>query len=149
MGNRSIIASPIPVWMKDHINHDIKKREWYRPFAPAVLFEKQSEIFDLDVYSPHMLVTSNVLPEWKSKIPSVTHIDGSARYQSVTEESNFRFYSIIKSFYDSTGVPVLLNTSFNGPREPIVETPSEAIGALFNCNLDFLVVGNYLISKKS
>ena len=118
--------------MKDHINHDIKKREWYRPFAPAVLFEKQSEIFDLDVYSPHMLVTSNVLPEWKSKIPSVTHVDGSARYQSVTEESNFRFYSIIKSFYDLTGVPVLLNTSFNGPREPIVETPSEAIGALFS-----------------
>ena len=149
LGNRSIIASPIPVWMKDHINHDIKKREWYRPFAPAVLFEKQSEIFDLDVYSPHMLVTSNVLPEWKSKIPSVTHVDGSARYQSVTEESNFRFYSIIKSFYDLTGVPVLLNTSFNGPREPIVETPSEAIGALFNCNLDFLVIGNYLISKKS
>jgi carbamoyltransferase len=149
LGNRSIIASPIPVWMKDYINHDIKKREWYRPFAPAVLFEKQSEIFDLDVYSPHMLVTSNVLPEWKSKIPSVTHVDGSARYQSVTEESNFRFYSIIKSFYDLTGVPVLLNTSFNGPREPIVETPSEAIGALFSCNLDFLVIGNFLISKKS
>lgn len=148
LGNRSIIASPIPVWMKDHINHDIKNREWYRPFAPAVLFEKQSEIFDLDVYSPHMLVTSNVLPEWKSKIPSVTHVDGSARYQSVTEENNFRFYSIIKSFYNATGVPVLINTSFNGPREPIVESPSEAINALVSCNLDFLVIGNYLIEKK-
>lgn len=148
LGNRSILASPIPVWMKDHINHDVKKREWYRPFAPAVMFEHQSTIFDLDVYSPHMLVTSNVNPEWRNRIPSVTHVDGSARYQSVTKENNFRFYSIIESFYKRTGVPVLLNTSFNGPREPIIETPSEAINALFSCNLDFLVVGNYLISRR-
>jgi carbamoyltransferase len=148
LGNRSIIASPIPVWMKDHINHDVKKREWYRPFAPAVLFDHQSEIFDLDVFSPHMLVTSMVHPEWKSKIPSVTHVDGSARFQSVTKESNFRFYSIIESFYKKTGVPVLLNTSFNGPREPIIETPSEAINSLFSCNLDFLVLGNYVISRR-
>jgi len=148
LGNRSILASPIPVWMKDHINHDVKKREWYRPFAPAVMFEHQSTIFDLDVYSPHMLVTSNVNPEWRNRIPSVTHVDGSARYQSVTKENNFRFYSIIESFYKRTGVPVLLNTSFNGQREPIIETPSEAINALFSCNLDFLVVGNYLISRR-
>jgi carbamoyltransferase len=148
LGNRSIIASPIPVWMKDHINHDVKKREWYRPFAPAVLFDHQSEIFNLDVFSPHMLVTSMVHPEWKSKIPSVTHVDGSARFQSVTKESNFRFYSIIESFYKKTGVPVLLNTSFNGPREPIIETPSEAINSLFSCNLDFLVLGNYVISRR-
>jgi carbamoyltransferase len=148
LGNRSIIASPIPVWMKDHINHDVKKREWYRPFAPAVLFDHQSKIFDLDVFSPHMLVTSMVHPEWKSKIPSVTHVDGSARFQSVTKESNFRFYSIIEAFYNKTGVPVLLNTSFNGPREPIIETPSEAINALFSCNLDFLVLGNYVISRR-
>lgn len=148
LGNRSILASPIPVWMKDHINHDVKKREWYRPFAPAVMFEHQSTIFDLDVYSPHMLVTSNVNPEWRNRIPSVTHVDGSARYQSVTKKNNFRFYSIIESFYKRTGVPVLLNTSFNGPREPIIETPSEAINALFSCNLDFLVVGNYLISRR-
>lgn len=148
LGNRSIIASPIQSWMKDHINHDIKKREWYRPFAPAVMFEHQSEIFDLDVYSPHMLVTSNVNPEWKTKIPSVTHIDGSARYQSVTKENNFRFYSVIESFYKKTGVPVLLNTSFNGPREPIVETPLEAINSLFSCNLDFLVIDNFLISRR-
>ena len=148
LGNRSILASPIPVWMKDHINHDVKKREWYRPFAPAVMFEHQSTIFDLDVYSPHMLVTSNVNAEWRNRIPSVTHVDGSARYQSVTKENNFRFYSIIESFYKRTGVPVLLNTSFNGPREPIIETPSEAINALFICNLDFLVVGNYLISRR-
>jgi carbamoyltransferase len=148
LGNRSIIASPMTVWMKDHINHDIKKREWYRPFAPAVLFDHQSEVFDLDVFSPHMLVTSMVQPEWKSKIPAVTHVDGSARFQSVTKESNFRFYSIIEAFYNKTGVPVLLNTSFNGPREPIIETPSEAINALFSCNLDFLVLGNYVISRR-
>jgi len=145
LGNRSIIASPIPHWMKDHINHDIKFREWYRPFAPAVLYEHQSEIFELDTYSPHMLVTSQVKPEWWDKIPAVTHIDKSARYQSVTKENNPRFHQIISSFYNKTGVPVLLNTSFNGPREPIVETPYDAIRALQNCHLNYLVIGNYVI----
>jgi len=145
LGNRSIIASPIPHWMKDHINHDIKFREWYRPFAPAVLFEHQSEIFELDTYSPHMLVTSQVKPEWWDRIPAVTHIDKSARYQSVTKENNPRFHQIISAFYNKTGVPVLLNTSFNGPREPIVETPHDAIRALHNCHLNYLVIGNYVI----
>jgi carbamoyltransferase len=145
LGNRSIISSPIPHWMKDHINHDIKFREWYRPFAPAVLFEHQSEIFELDTYSPHMLVTSQVKPEWWDRIPAVTHIDKSARYQSVTKDNNPRFHQIISSFYNKTGVPVLLNTSFNGPREPIVETPHDAIRALHNCYLNYLVVGNYVI----
>lgn len=148
LGNRSILASPLTHWMKDHINHDVKKREWYRPFAPAVLFEHQKDIFELDTYSPHMLVTSQVKPEWWDKIPAVVHIDKSSRYQSVTPENNSRFYQVINSFYNRTGIPVLLNTSFNGPREPIVETPQDAIRTMFNCNLDYLVLGNYLVEHK-
>lgn len=147
LGNRSILASPIQKWMTGYINSDIKKREWYRPFAPAVLFEHQSEIFESDVYSPYMLVTTSVKEEWRNKIPAVTHIDYSARHQSVTEESNPRFYKLINAFYNKTGVPVLLNTSFNGPHEPIVESPSDAIKTMFSCKLDFLVIGNILIKR--
>ena len=148
LGNRSIIASPIQKWMCNHINMDIKKREWYRPFAPAVLFEHQSEIFESDVYSPYMLVTTTVKPEWREKIPAVTHIDNSARHQSVTPENNLKFYNLINKFYEKTSVPVLLNTSFNGPKEPIVETPTEAMNCFIENNLDFLVINNFLISRR-
>lgn len=148
LGNRSILASPINRWMKDHINHDIKKREWYRPFAPAVIFDKQKEIFDTDYFSPFMLVTAIVNENWREKIPAVVHIDNSARYQSVTPVSNPRFFGLIDKFYEKTGVPVLLNTSFNGPHEPIVETPYDAIKTFLSQHLDFLVVGNYIITNQ-
>jgi carbamoyltransferase len=148
LGNRSIVASPIEKWMNGHINSDIKKREWYRPFAPAVLFEHQSEIFELGDYSPYMLVTTQVKEGWREKIPAVTHIDNSARHQSVTEENNPKFYKLIKSFYEKTGVPVLLNTSFNGPKEPIVESPEDAIKTFLEIGLDFLVIGDILLMKK-
>jgi carbamoyltransferase len=147
LGNRSILASPIESWMTGHINSDIKKREWYRPFAPSVLFEHQSDVFESDVYSPYMLVTTTVKKEWRNKIPAVTHIDNSARHQSVTEKSNPKFYSLIRKFYEKTNVPVLLNTSFNGPTEPIVETPKEAINTFLENNLDFLVINNFIITK--
>jgi len=148
LGNRSILASPIFPWMIGHINNDIKKREWYRPFAPAVLFEHQSDIFESDNYSPYMLVTTTVKEEWRNKIPAVTHIDNSARHQSVTKNNNPKFYSLINKFYEKTGVPVLLNTSFNGPKEPIVETPIDAIKTFIEIGLDFLVIDNVLIRKK-
>lgn len=149
LGNRSIIASPIQKWMCGHINSDIKGREWYRPFAPAVLFEKQFEVFESSVYSPFMLVTTEVKPEWRNKIPAVVHIDNSARHQSVTEENNPKFYKLISNFYNKTGVPVLLNTSFNGPSEPIVETPWDAIKTTLNRKLDYLVINNFLIKRPS
>jgi carbamoyltransferase len=95
-----------------------------------------------------MLVTTTVKEEWRNKIPAVTHIDNSARHQSVTEISNPKFYSLIKNFYNRTGVPVLLNTSFNGPKEPIVETPQDAINTFMEIGLDFLIIGNILIKKK-
>jgi carbamoyltransferase len=138
LGNRSILASPINAWMTGHINSDIKGREWYRPFAPAVLFEHQSEVFESGVYSPHMLVTTSVKPEWRSKIPAVTHIDNSARHQSVKHEDNPKFYQL----------PVLLNTSFNGPKEPIVESPYDAISTFLERNLDFLVINNFLFKQR-
>lgn len=147
LGNRSILASPIPKWMSGHINGDIKHREWYRPFAPAVLFEHQRHIFDSDVYSPHMLVTTSVKSEWRDKIPAVTHVDNSARHQSVTESNNPKFYSLIKEFYNQTSVPVLLNTSFNGAHEPIVETPQEAINTFLSNKLDILVIENFIITR--
>lgn len=147
LGNRSILASPIKSWMTGHLNSDVKKREWYRPFAPAVLFEHQAEIFDSDVYSPHMLVTTQVKEEWKNKIPAVVHVDNTARHQSVTKEGNERFYNLISKFYEKTGVPVLLNTSFNGPGEPIVETPQEAFNDFINLGLNILVINNFVFYK--
>ena len=147
LGNRSILASPIEPWMTGHINADIKKREWYRPFAPAVLFEHQGGIFESDVYSPYMLVTTSVKEEWRNKIPAVTHIDNSARHQSVTEKSNTKFYNLINSFYLKTNVPVLLNTSFNGPKEPMVESPFDAIRTFKETGLDHVVINNFVINK--
>jgi carbamoyltransferase len=148
LGNRSILASPMSDGMRAHINSNVKLREWYRPFAPAVLYEKQKEIFDFDYFSPYMLVTAEVKEEWRSRIPSVTHHDNTARYQSVTPETNSKFYNLIKEFDKKTGVPVLLNTSFNGPTEPIVETPEDAIRSFLELEIDYLVIGNFLIQKR-
>tara|TARA_B110000259_G_scaffold63429_1_gene74966 strand:- start:1122 stop:2885 length:1764 start_codon:yes stop_codon:yes gene_type:complete len=148
LGNRSIIANPSMYWMKDYINHDIKKREWYRPFAPSVLFEHQSDIFDLDVFSPYMLVTTTVKEEWKSKIPAVVHTDGTSRYQSVTTEMNESYYNLINTFYKESGLPVVLNTSFNGPGEPIVETPMDAIRSYIKNDMPVLVLEDIVIEKK-
>jgi carbamoyltransferase len=133
--------------MKDRVNHDHKHREWYRPFAPAVIFDLQKEIFQTDYFSPFMLVTATVADEWKERIPAVVHIDGSARFQSVTPKSNEKFFKLINKFYEKTGIPVLLNTSFNGGHEPMIETPFDAIKSFLSCNLDFLIAENYIISK--
>jgi len=134
--------------MKDHINHDIKLREWYRPFAPSVLFDRQKDVFDLDVYSPYMMVTARVKEEWKSRIPSVVHIDGTSRYQSVTKESNPYYHRLISEFESLSGIPLVLNTSFNGPDEPIVESPYHAIRTFWKRNLHALCIGNYVITRK-
>lgn len=147
LGNRSILANPSASWITNYINSEIKGREWYRPFAPAVIFEQQKNIFDTDIFSPNMLVTAKVLDNWKEKIPAVVHIDGSSRFQSVTETSNYKFYNLLTSFYMRTGIPVLLNTSFNGPHEPIVETPENAINTFKERNIDLLVLDNYLIFR--
>jgi len=145
LGNRSIIANPQTGWMEEYINSEIKKREWYRPFAPSVLEEYVGDIFELDVFSPYMLVTTEVKPDWRSKIPAVTHIDNTSRYQSVSPKWNYPYYQLINEFYKLTGVPVVLNTSFNGPSEPIVESPKDAINTLRREGLKAVFINNYVI----
>ena len=147
LGNRSILANPGTAWMEEYINSEIKKREWYRPFAPSVLEEEVTNIFELDVFSPYMLVTTEVKPEWRDRIPAVTHIDGTSRYQSVNKEWNYPYYTLISKLKDLTGVPVVLNTSFNGPSEPIVESPVDAINTMFREGLKAVFIGNYMITQ--
>jgi carbamoyltransferase len=148
LGNRSIIANPSKKWIVEYINSEIKKREWYRPFAPSVLYKEQGKIFELDTYSPYMLVTTKVKKEWQDKIPAVTHFDGTSRYQSVTPDNNKIYYDVINAFYKKSGIPVVLNTSFNGAEEPIVETPADAIKTMFKNNLYAVVINNYIVYRK-
>jgi carbamoyltransferase len=147
LGNRSILASPIYPWMQNYVNHNIKSREWYRPFAPSVLAERAGDIFDINVFSPYMLVTCNVKEEWRSSIPAVVHIDNTSRIQAVDPNINPFYHKLISEFNRWTGVPVILNTSFNGAHEPIVETPLDAIKTFWKCNLDALCIGHILIMR--
>jgi len=149
LGNRSILASPIQPWMKDYVNHRIKNREWYRPFAPSVLSEYSNEVFDLEEFSPYMLITCKARDNWKDKIPAVVHTDGSSRIQSVDKNMNSFYHNIISEFNDLTGIPVVLNTSFNGNYEPVVETPYDAFKSFWKNGLDAVWVGHMLIVKNS
>ncbi len=143
LGNRSILADPRNPDIKDIINHTIKKREDFRPFAPAVLEEHYKEYFDTNGPSPYM---SRICKVKTDKVPGVTHVDGTARIQTVNKEFNEKFYNIINEFYKITGIPMLLNTSFNC-QEPIVETPEQAIRTFKRTELDLLVIGEYVITK--
>ncbi|RJP28132.1 MAG: carbamoyltransferase [Candidatus Omnitrophota bacterium] len=146
LGNRSILADPRRQEIKDILNARIKRREWFRPFAPAILEEKIPEFFDVDYPEPFMLKVYNVKEEKKGLIPAVTHVDGTARLQSVNEKQNPYFWKLIKAFYEKTSIPVLLNTSFN-ENEPIVCTPAEALDCFIRTKMDALVLGNYIINK--
>jgi len=148
LGNRSILANAIIPDIKDQINKRIKFREEFRPFAPAVLAESANKIFSINQPSPFMTITSNVKKEWRNKIPGIVHVDGTARIQTVDEEQNKIFYSILKEFEKKTGIPVLVNTSFNIKGEPIVETPLDAIRTFYSCGLDELYIGNFRITKQ-
>jgi len=143
LGNRSILADPRDPDIKDKINHTIKKREDFRPFAPAVLEESYEKYFDTNQPSPFM---SRIVPVISHKVPGVSHIDGTARIQTVNKNNNRKFYDLIVEFYNITGIPMILNTSFNC-QEPIVETPQEAIETFSNTDIDLLVVNNYIIRK--
>lgn len=147
LGNRSLLASPEKYEMLIRMN-ELKGREVWRPLAPAVMYDKQTTCFDSNIFSPHMTKNFNVLDNMKNKLEAITHVDGTARIQSVTREYNEVFYNIIKEFYKLTGIPVVINTSFNVKGEPIVCTPKEAIDSFERMNLDYLVLGNYLIKKK-
>ena len=151
LGARSILADPRPAENKDIVNAMVKKREAYRPFAPAVQAERLSEFFDTRgrlCSLQFMTGTVPVWPEHRETLGAVTHVDGSARVQSVERDANPRFWQQLGKFGELTGVPVLLNTSFNNNVEPIVNTAAEAVQCLLTCGLQYLVVGDYFISKR-
>jgi len=147
LGNRSILADARNPENKDRVNLKIKFREDFRPFAPTVLEEDVSKYFDLDVPSPYMLLVAQVQSNRRT-IPAITHIDGSARPQTVNREENELYYDLIKTFEKRTGCPVIINTSFNLSGEPIVRTPEEAWNVFQHTNMDYLVLGSFLIKKE-
>jgi carbamoyltransferase len=146
LGNRSFLADPRRKEMKDIINLKIKKREPFRPFAPSILEEKHSEYFVNSVSSPFMLFAFDVKSNKKNIIPAVTHVDGTARPQTVDKDSNPLYWKLIKEFEKKTGVPVILNTSLN-VQEPIVCTPEQAIDCYMRTETDFLVLNNFLVER--
>jgi carbamoyltransferase len=143
LGNRSILADPRNPDIKNIINRTIKKREDFRPFAPSVLEDYYQEYFDTNQPSPFM---SRIVPVKSDKIPGVTHVDNTARIQTVDRNFNQRFYDVINEFYTITGIPMLLNTSFNC-QEPVVETPEQAVNTFLNTELDILVINDYIVRK--
>ena len=147
LGNRSIIADARNKENWQKVNLKIKFRESFRPFAPTVLEEKVSEYFDLDRASPYMLLVADVHPDQREKIPAITHVDGSARIQTVSKEENPKYHKLISEFEKNTGCAVIINTSFNVRGEPIVESPKDAINCFLHTQMDYLVLGNYLIRK--
>jgi carbamoyltransferase len=144
LGNRSILADPRNPDIKEIINSTIKNREDFRPFAPAVLEEHYQEYFDTNQPSPYM---SRIMPVISDKIPGVTHIDGTARIQTINRKQNEKYYDIINEFYKITGIPMLLNTSFNS-QEPIVEKPKHAIKTFRETAIDILVINDWMLIKK-
>ena len=168
LGNRSIIANPKSTEMQKNLNLKIKFRESFRPFAPSILKEYLSKWFDSDIVSPYMLIVSNVIKDKtlpmnetqkklfgieklnvvRSEIPAVTHVDYSARIQTVCKDRNKKYYELIDEFRKLTGCPILINTSFNVRGEPIVNTPGDAFRCFMGTDLDILVLGNYYLKKK-
>lgn len=148
LGNRSLLADPRRPEMKEILNAKIKRREWFRPFAPTVLQEACCEFFESDYPSPFMLLVYRVRPDKRHLIAAVTHVDGTARVQTVRREDNPRYYGLISEFKRLTGVPIVLNTSFNGKGEPIVCTPQDAVKCYIKTGLDVLALGEYLVEKR-
>jgi carbamoyltransferase len=146
LGNRSIVVDPRRKDMRDILNSRIKKRESFRPFAPSILFEKTSDWFEESYPVPFMEKVYNIKEEKRELIPAVTHVDGTGRLQTVDESQNPLYYKLIKKFEEKTGVPIVLNTSFN-ENEPIVNTPKEAINTFLRTKMDTLIIGNYILKR--
>ncbi len=148
LGNRSLLADPRRPEMKDILNERIKSREPFRPFAPVVLAEAAARFFELDGPDPFMTKAPRVRPEARALIPAAVHVDGTARVQTIERTQNPRYYDLIKTFGELTGVPVLINTSFN-EREPIVARPEEAIACFLRTDLDVLAIGDFYCADRS
>ena len=169
LGNRSILGDPRSSKMQKNLNLKVKYRESFRPFAPSILKEDLTEWFDISEDSPYMLMVANInkdktikmteeqkklfgidkLNIKRSEIPAVTHVDYSARIQTVHKETNEKYYKLIKKFKEKTNCPVIVNTSFNVRGEPIVNTPLDAFNCFMGTELDKLVIGNFYLDKKS
>ena len=147
LGNRSILGDPRRTDMKNILNLKIKRRESFRPFAPSILREAVPEWFELDGDVPFMMQVYPIRAEQRLRIPAVTHADGSGRLQTVTRETNHRYYQLIEAFREQTGVPMVLNTSFN-ENEPVVCKPEEALDCFLRTKMDVLVLGDWLIMRK-
>ena len=168
LGNRSILGDPRSKVMQKNLNLKIKYRESFRPFAPSILEEKVSEWFDYDIKSPYMLMVSTVKKDKlrpmsekdqklfgidklnivRSNVPAITHVDYSARIQTVSKQTNRLYYRLIEEFYKITSVPILINTSFNIRGEPIVCSIEDTFKCFLTTDLDFLVCGNQILDKK-
>ena len=148
LGNRSILSDPRQADMKDRVNSAIKFREIWRPFAPSMLTEAAPDFLACVRDSPFMILTDQVKPEKKTVIPAVTHVDGSTRPQTVERAVNPRYWELIKAFEELTGVPVIMNTSFNLRGEAIVSNPTEAIRTYISSGMDALIIGSYLLIKE-
>jgi carbamoyltransferase len=146
LGNRSIVADPRRADMKDILNQRIKHRETYRPFAPSVLEEKAAEIFERSEPSPFMMLVYKVREGQRGRIPAVTHVDDTGRLQTVSAATNPRYHGLISEFERQTGVPLMLNTSFN-EHEPIVATPSDALACYLKTQMDVLALGNWVLTR--
>jgi len=146
LGNRSIVADPRRPDMKEILNTRIKHRETYRPFAPSVLEEKASQIFERSEPSPFMMMVYKVRPEHRAHLPAVTHVDDTGRLQTVSAATNPRYHALISEFERQTGMPVVLNTSFN-EHEPIVATPSDALACYLKTHMDVLALGNWVLTR--
>jgi carbamoyltransferase len=146
LGNRSILGDPRRADMKDILNLKVKRRESFRPFAPSILREAVEDWFETDDDVPFMMQVFQIRPERRAQIPAVTHVDGSGRLQTVTEADNPRYYRLIADFAKLTGVPMLLNTSFN-ENEPVVCRPEEAIDCFLRTEMDLLVLGDHLVIR--
>lgn len=148
LGNRSILSDPRDLAIKDILNARIKKREAFRPFAPAVLAERASEFFEISQPDPFMTMAPRVRPEKVPVIPAAVHVDGTGRIQTVDKTANPRFHAIISAFAEVTGVPVLLNTSFNR-QEPVVASPDDAISCYLRTSMDVLALGNFYVVDRN
>jgi carbamoyltransferase len=146
LGGRSILAAPIHAEMQARLN-EIKDREDFRPVAPVVLEEEAANWFENGGSSPFMLFVYDVKPDKADKIPAVRHVDGTARIQTINRGQHPLYYDLVKAFQKRTGVPVLINTSFNTRGEPIVCTPRDAVECFWTAPLDALVIGSFLLTK--
>ena len=148
LGNRSITVSPLKSDMKDKLNLRVKKREYFRPFAPSILEERVSEFFEMpkNSLSPYMVMSGIVKKDKREIIPAVTHADNTARVHTVNKKVNPKYWNLINEFGKITGVPVLLNTSFN-ENEPIVCTPEHAVKSFLKTDFDILSIGNFIVTK--